>query len=460
MHYIIKYSWAIYLSLIISSFGFYEKLHRTFHIPLPYVGDIVSSIFPLSLIFFLLIVKRKNYFILKKFELYFILLIIFYLLIFYINSGALNYHHFSFLSDYVWILCSYIIFKLYLNHTNTNQETFQKYIFLSIILIFFYNVLINIINNIFFLNDFYNTIVKRAEITSLTSFGYIISYFFYYFFLNNFFTGNKKIYFIIFLFINFYSLYMIESRGLYIFNFSSLIFIFLYNFSDYKMILKKIIVFISLVITLYAFGLDKLTQTVTSTIKGLDGNYNEDYYLKDIKFDNKLTFYLSGRKKNKEELENILDNTNNYSCVEKKNIVVACKREDVIKSVYSKEISFANSSNIRYFTSINIIKKLIDKPLFGISLSEVKKITINGDRTHSHLIILLASTGAIGLMCLMILIYLIFINSNNKFNFIFAIFFLSFYSIFFDRILPWIGLVIILLHYDFDKCKNEKKIKE
>ena len=460
MYYLNKYSWVIYTSLIISSFGFLEKLQRTFHLPLPYVGDIVSSIFPISLIvFFLLIFKKKLIFNFKIFETYFVLLIIFYLIIFYFNSGTLNYHHFSFLSDYVWILLCYIIFQSYLNFTNTNQETFQKYILLSLVFIFFYNVIIMIINNTFWHNDFYNTIVKREEITSLTSLGYIVSYFFYYFFLNNFFYINKKIYFIIFLFINFYSLYIIESRGLYLFNIFSLIFILLYNFKNKKIIFKKFVIFVTLIITIYAFGLGKIGETITSTIKGLSKDYNANFYLKDTKFDNKSIFNFLERNKFKEELQNILKDYNKYECTNK-NSNATCTEKKIIESIYSKEISYANSSHIRYFTSINILKKFVKNPIFGISLGEIKNIKINGDRTHSHIIILLASTGIIGFMGLLIMIYLIFMNSNNKLICLFAIFFLFLYSIFFDRMLPWIGLMIILLHYDFNKYKDEKKIKK
>ena len=99
-----KYSF-FYFILFLAATGFFEKLQRTFYLPIPYLGDLISSIFPISILFFsvtFFITKKLISF--DKLEIYFFLLILLILFIYYLNSSKLNYENISFVSNYIWIL--------------------------------------------------------------------------------------------------------------------------------------------------------------------------------------------------------------------------------------------------------------------------------------------------------------------------------------------------------------------
>ena len=168
-----------YFILLLSATGFFEKLQRTFYLPLPYVGDLVSSIFPISILFFLItysITKKLLKF--DKLEVYFFLIILLILIIYFFNSSELNYENISFVCNYIWILNCFIIFKYILICDNINKSEFFKIIFYTLSFLFIFNLTINVANEILFTYKFYNQIVKRAEVTSLTTEGYIFSFFF------------------------------------------------------------------------------------------------------------------------------------------------------------------------------------------------------------------------------------------------------------------------------------------
>ena len=445
-----------YFILLLSATGFFEKLQRTFYLPLPYVGDLVSSIFPISILFFLItysITKKLLKF--DKLEVYFFLIILLILIIYFFNSSELNYENISFVCNYIWILNCFIIFKYILICDNTNKSEFFIIIFYTLSFLFIFNLTINLANEILFTYEFYNQIVKRAEVTSLTTEGYIFSFFFYYLFLNKFFEKQNILYFFILSWINFFVMYEIESRGLLLFNILSIIYVFFILKNEKKLFIKKILIFILFSMSIYELGSLRIGSLIKSSLVGLDRNFDHSYYME---FNRKIYSDVNILNKKNEEVLTILDkNKNNKTSVlcENNLKIKNCTEKEIIESLYSKEISYATSSKTRFFTITNVLKEFFKKPILGISISEIKKITVNGDKIHSNLIILIASTGFIGVIIFTVFLYYVYKQMLDKKVGLFILFFILYYSFFFDSLVPFIGLTLLLATKKENVLKND-----
>ena len=431
--------------LFISSSGFFEKVQRTFDLPLPYVGDIVSSIFPISIILFLIIYfETKEFLKFGYLEIFFFIGILLILFVYYLNSPRLNYEHFSFISSYVWILNSYIIFK-YLNLYKKLDLNLNRIIYFSILFLFFYNLLMNLIYSHSFneyvilenKSEIYQSffkILKRGEITALHNEGYILSFFYYYFLLSKFYEKQNIIFFFIFSLINFFSIYFIESRGLILFNIFSIIYIFIIIQNNKSLFYKKIFILLLFLLFTFNFGISKIDLMIKSTIIGLDKNFKNEE-IKKLK-----NFEFSDDQK--------MQCSKNY-------LLYYCSEEEVYESQFSKEISHAVSSNTRLNTLVMVSKEYLKNPIFGISIDEIKKIKVNEDRIHSNLIIFIASTGFIGIILLVTSVYLMLTYVQKKKIGIYIMCFFITYSLFFDNLLPFMGLIFLLPSLNNKQLKNE-----
>ena len=436
--------------IFITATGFFEKIQRTFYLPF-YLGDIVSLILPVSImvyIYLFIITDKQIKF--NDIETYFFLLILFFLCIFYYNSSNLTYIHFSFINNYFWILNCYVIFRYFFLSSNINKKSFYSTIYFSILFLFFYNLIINLINNYYYVNDFYRNLVRADEITALTLEGYIISFFFYFFLIENYFKDEKRYYFYLLVLVNFFSLYIIESRGLWIFNFFSFVFILFFIPNTKNLKLQKFIIILCFIITLFNFGLNKISSLINSSIVGLNKNYNINFY---YNF-NPQIFGKSDYQKNKfKKYEEVIDNLseNNDIC----KLQLKCTKEDILESAYSKEISYALSSQTRYYTIIGVLKKFYQNPLSGIKIENAKNVLVNNDKIHSNLILLIATTGILGLIAITIFFYKLYITSSSKIVFIYSCIFIAYYSFFFDNIKPIIGLILLISSNQNRLFKND-----
>lgn len=450
-----KYNF-FYFILFLSATGFFEKIQRIFYLPIPYLGDLISSIFPISILFFLVtFFISKKLISFDKIEIYFSLLILSFLFIYYFNSSKINYENISFLSNYIWILNCYIIYKYILNCDNTKKSDFLKIIYYSLLFLFFINFIINYVNNKFYIYEFYNEIVKRAEPTSLTAEGYILSFFFYYLFLVKFFDKENIVYFLVLASINFFAINEIESRGLWLLNFLSILYIFLILDNEKKLLFKKTIILILFLLSLYDLGITRIGSTIKSSLVGLNKDYNKSYYMN---FNSEIYSNIDFLNKKNEEVLEMLDNykKNNSSigCENyKKNKI--CSKKEIVESIYSKEISYSLSSHTRFFTIKYVLEEFFKKPILGLSIREIKKITVNEDKIHSNLIILITSTGIVGFILLIIFFYFIYNQMVNKKIGLFVIFFILYFSFFFDSLMPFIGLTLLLATSGNKILKNE-----
>ena len=439
-------NYFFYFVLFLSATGFFEKLQRLFYLPLPYVGDIISSIFPFSiLIFFFILFHKKQLPKINKFEIYFSLIIILILIIHFLNSSYLNYESISFVSNYIWIFNCYIIFKYILSYDNINKSNFFKIIFYSILFIFFFNLIINLVNNSFHSYNFYNEIIKRAEVTSLTTEGYIISFFFYYLFLNKFFDKQNISYFLLFSLINFFIIFVVESRGLLLFNILSIIYVLIFSKNNKGTLIKKTLISILFLIFIFSFSTVKIGSMFKSTLVGLNKNYNQSYYTEFDNIINSNIYIFNKKNENVLKTLNLIDN-NNIQAPLCRNLekVYQCSEKEIIESLYSKEISYSLSSNTRFFTIKYVLREFLKKPILGISIVNIKKIIVNGDKIHSNLVILISSIGILGIICLTLFIYYIYNQMYEKKVGIFTLFFILYYAFFFDNLIPVIGLALLL----------------
>ena len=107
-----------------------------------------------------------------------------------------------------------------------------------------------------------------------------------------------------------------------------------------------------------------------------------------------------------------------------------CTKEAILESAYSKEISYALSSQTRYYTIIGVLKKFYQNPLSGIKIENAKNVLVNNDKIHSNLILLIATTGILGLIAITIFFYKLYIISSSKIVFIYSCIFIAYYSFF------------------------------
>ena len=98
--------------------------------------------------------------------------------------------------------------------------------------------------------------------------------------------------------INFFAINEIESRGLWLLNFLSIIYIFFILNNEKKLLFKKTIILILFSLSLYDLGITKIGSTIKSSLVGLDKDYNKSYYMNlntkiysDIDFFNKNEKY-------------------------------------------------------------------------------------------------------------------------------------------------------------------------
>ena len=84
---------------------------------------------------------------------------------------------------------------------------------------------------------------------------------------------------------------------------------------------------------------------------------------------------------------------------------------------------------------------------------------VNNDKIHSNLILLIATTGILGLIAITIFFYKLYIISSSKIVFIYSCIFIAYYSFFFDNIMPIIGLILLISSNQNRLFKMIKKIK-
>ena len=129
------------------------------------------------------------------------------------------------------------------------------------------------------------------------------------------------------------------------------------------------------------------------------------------------------KRTNLKEYEEVIDNLSENKDICK--LQLKCTKA-ILESAYSKEISYALSSQTRYYTMIGVLKKFYQNPLSGIKIENAKNVLVNNDKIHSNLILLIATTGILGLIAITIF-YKLYIISSSKIVFIYSCIFIAYY---------------------------------